>query len=59
MKSLPEQSHHLMPIVMVMAPFVVILRVKEVCWATQANYQALVRRRRRTKRRQSTNFPAC
>ncbi len=59
MKSLPEQPHHLLPIVMVMAPFVVILRVNEVCWATQANYRAQVRNRRRTKQRQSSKFPAC
>lgn len=59
MKSLPEQPHHLLPIVMVMAPFVVILRVNEVCWAPQANYRAQVRNRRRTKRRQSSKFPAC
>lgn len=59
MKLLPEQPHRLLPIVMMMAPFVVILRVHEVCWATQANYRALVRNRRRTKRRQSSKFPAC
>ena len=60
MKSLPEQPHHLLPTVMVMvAPFVVILRVNEVCWATQANYRALGRNRRNAKRRQSSKFPAC
>lgn len=59
MKSLPEQPHRLLPIVMVMAPFVVILRVNEVCWAPQANYRVLVRNGRNAKRRQSSKFPAC
>ena len=59
MKSLPEQPHHLLPTVMVRAPFVVIVRVNEVCWAPQANYRVLVRNWRNAKRRQSSKFPAC
>ncbi len=59
MKSLPQQPHHLLPIVMVRVLFVVILRVNEVCWAPQANYRVLVRNWRNAKRRQSSKFPAC